>query len=40
MDNQNFLKHTMVSLDKKGNPQLSYKPVVIEDIEPLAEIKY
>jgi succinate dehydrogenase / fumarate reductase flavoprotein subunit len=40
MDNENFLKHTMVSLDKKGNPQLSYKPVVIEDIEPLAEIKY
>lgn len=40
MDNENFLKHTMVSLDNKGNPQLSYKPVVIEDIEPLAEIKY
>lgn len=40
MDNENFLKHTMVSLDKDGNPQLSYKPVVIEDIEPLAEIKY
>ncbi len=40
MDNQNFLKHTMVSLDKNGNPQLSHKPVVIEDIEPLAEIKY
>ena len=40
MDNQNFLKHTMVSLDKNGNPQLSHKPVVIDDIEPLAEIKY
>jgi len=40
MDNENFLKHTMVSLDKKGEPQLSYKPVMIEDIEPLAEIKY
>jgi succinate dehydrogenase / fumarate reductase flavoprotein subunit len=40
MDNQNFLMHTMVCLDKKGKPQLSYKPVVIEDIEPLAEIKY
>lgn len=40
MDNENFLKHTMVSLDEKGEPQLSYKPVVIEDIEPLAEIKY
>jgi len=40
MDNQNFLKHTMISLDEKGEPQLSYKPVVIEDIEPLTEIKY
>ena len=40
VDNQNFLKHTMINLDKKGNPQLSYKAVVIEDIEPLAEIKY
>ncbi|MCI0494356.1 FAD-binding protein, partial [candidate division KSB1 bacterium] len=40
MDNQNFLKHTMIGLDKKGEPQLSYKPVAIEDIEPLAEIKY
>lgn len=40
MDNENFLNHTMVAKDKDGNPQLSYKPVVIEDIEPLAEIKY
>lgn len=40
MDNKNFLKHTMVNIDENGNPQLSYKPVVIEDIEPLAEIKY
>lgn len=40
MDNENFLKHTMVKLDEHGQPQLSYKPVVIEDIEPLAEIKY
>ena len=40
MDNENFLKHTMVRLDEKGEPQLSYKPVVIEDIEPLEEIKY
>lgn len=40
MDNQNFLKHTMVRRDNNGQPQLSYKPVVIEDIEPLAEIKY
>jgi hypothetical protein len=30
----------MVSLDEKGEPQLDYKPVVIENIEPLAEIKY
>jgi succinate dehydrogenase / fumarate reductase flavoprotein subunit len=40
MDNENFLKHTMVSVDENGNPRLSYKPVIIEDIEPLAEIKY
>jgi len=40
MDNKNFLKHTMVKLDETGKPQLSYKPVVIEDIEPLAEIRY
>jgi succinate dehydrogenase/fumarate reductase flavoprotein subunit len=40
MDNENFLKHTMVAKDKDGNPQLNYKSVVIEDIEPLAEIKY
>ncbi len=40
MDNANFLKHTMVTRDGDGNPQLSYKPVVIEDIEPLEEIKY
>jgi succinate dehydrogenase / fumarate reductase flavoprotein subunit len=40
MDNQNFLKHSMVNIDENGNSQLSYKPVVIEDIEPLAEIKY
>jgi succinate dehydrogenase / fumarate reductase flavoprotein subunit len=40
MDNENFLKHTMVKLDETGKPQLSYKPVVIEDIEPLAEITY
>ena len=40
MDNQNFLNHTMISLGEDGKPQLDYKPVVIEDIEPLAEIKY
>ncbi len=40
MDNPNFLKHSMVKQDENGQPQLSYKPVLIEDIEPLAEIKY
>ena len=40
MDNQNFLKHTIVALNETNELQLSYKPVVIEDIEPLAEIKY
>jgi len=40
MDNQNFLKHTIVALNEDRELQLSYKPVVIEDIEPLAEIKY
>jgi len=40
MDNANFLKHTIVTRDQDGNPQLGYKPVVIEDIEPLAEIRY
>lgn len=40
MDNPNFLKHTLVRLDENGNPELTYKPVVIEDISPLAEIRY
>ncbi len=40
MDNKNFLKHTIVTRDEKGNPQLSYKDVRIEHIEPLDEIRY
>ncbi|MBN2092847.1 FAD-binding protein [candidate division KSB1 bacterium] len=40
MDNPNFLKHTIVVPDTQGNPQLSYRPVTIEDIQPLEEIKY
>jgi len=40
MDNENYLNHTMVTMDENGNPKLNYKDVVIEDIEPLAEIKY
>lgn len=40
MDNQNFLKHTIVQDIGKVDPELSYKEVVIEDIEPLAEIRY
>jgi succinate dehydrogenase/fumarate reductase flavoprotein subunit len=40
MDNANFLKHTIVTRSSDGTPALSYKPVVIEDIEPLKQIKY
>ncbi len=40
MDNPNFLKHTIMVRDTQGNPQLSYRPVTIEDIQPLEEIKY
>ncbi|MBN2009373.1 FAD-dependent oxidoreductase [candidate division KSB1 bacterium] len=40
MDNENFLKHTIVTRNGDGEPKLSYKPVVIEDIEPLKQIKY
>lgn len=40
IDNENFLRHTMVQKDTTGNPQIDYKEVVIEDIEPLSEIKY
>ncbi len=40
MDNPNFLKHTIAIRDAQGSPQLSYRPVTIEDIQPLEEIKY
>lgn len=40
MDNPNFLKHTIATRDAQGSPQLSYRPVTIEDIQPLEEIKY
>lgn len=40
LDNQNFLRHTIVRQDADGMPQLSYKPVVLEDIKPLDEIRY
>ena len=40
MDNPNFLKHTLVRQDTDAKLQLDYKPVVIEDFEPLAEIRY
>ena len=40
MDNKNFFKHTVAHRDEKGFPQLSYKDVVVEDIEPLDEITY
>lgn len=40
MDNENFFKHTIVRKDERDNPVLSCKDVVVEDIEPLKEIKY
>jgi len=40
MDNKNFLRHTIVTKDEQGKPRISYKDVVIEDIEPLEEIRY
>ena len=40
MDNENYLKHTMVTMNGKKEAELTYKDVVIEDIEPLKEIKY
>ena len=40
MDNKNFLKHSIAQKDENDNPKLSYKDVVIEDIEPLEEIRY
>ncbi|MFZ5515020.1 MAG: FAD-dependent oxidoreductase [Candidatus Zhuqueibacterota bacterium] len=40
MDNQHFLRHTLIQYAGADVPQLSYKDVVIEDIEPLAEIRY
>jgi len=40
MDNENFLKHSIVQKYENGKPKLSYKDVVIEDIEPLKEIRY
>ncbi len=40
MNNEKFLKHTIVQRDNNGKSQVSYKDVVIEDIEPLREIKY
>lgn len=40
MDNPNFLKHTLVRQDADTTLRLDYKPVVIEEIEPLDEIRY
>ncbi len=40
MDNRNFFKHTIARRNAQGFPELSYKDVVVEDIEPLDEIKY
>jgi len=40
LDNENFLKHSLVSRSAGGELSLAYKPVTIVDTEPLAEIKY
>lgn len=40
MDNDNFFQHTIVRSDEEGSPVISHKEVIVEDIEPLKEIKY
>ena len=40
LDNERFLKHSMLRRGPGGEMDLSYKPVTIEDIEPQAEVKY
>jgi len=40
MDNENFLKHSLISRSAADGLSLSYRPVTIVDTEPLAEIKY
>jgi succinate dehydrogenase / fumarate reductase flavoprotein subunit len=40
MDNENWLKHTMMRRGADGGIEIAYEPVTIEDIEPEAEVKY
>jgi succinate dehydrogenase / fumarate reductase flavoprotein subunit len=40
IDNQNFLKHSIVNMDPEGRMGLSYRDVTIVDTEPLDEIRY
>ena len=40
MDNQRFLRHTMLRRGDDGEMKLSYNDVTIEDIQPEAEVKY
>lgn len=40
MDNENFLKHSLITRSAAGGLGLSYKPVTIVDTEPEAEIRY
>jgi succinate dehydrogenase / fumarate reductase flavoprotein subunit len=40
MNNQKFLKHSLLTRDERGEPRLDYLPVTIIDTPPLDEIKY
>jgi len=40
LDNERFLKHTILRRGPDGAMELSYKDVTIEDIRPQAEVKY
>jgi succinate dehydrogenase/fumarate reductase flavoprotein subunit len=40
MDNQNFLKHSLIARSAQGRLTLLYRDVTIIDTKPLHEIKY
>ena len=40
INNEEFLKHSLVSMASDGSLTLSYKDVTIVDTQPLDEIKY
>ena len=40
LNNQEFLKHSLVSLSPDGGMTLAYRDVTIVDTQPLDEIKY